>query len=62
MPVGPNFDRKTPKIQKLGPNFERRYVWATDRTDRDPPRGHLHIAGIGLGTQFFIFAASRSDF
>ena len=31
MSVGPNFNRKTSKIQKLGPNFGRRYVWATDR-------------------------------
>ena len=29
--VGPNFDRKISKIRKLGPNFGRRYVRATDR-------------------------------
>ena len=33
MSVGPKFGQKHTKIQKLGPNFGRRYVWATDRRE-----------------------------
>ena len=32
MSIGPKFGPKNAKIRNIGPNFGRRYVWATDRT------------------------------
>ena len=47
MSVGPNFDPNMSKIQKLGPNFGRRYVWATDRTVRQhDKKGSIFTQGL----------------